>query len=132
MFDIRTSATDYPILVSMDIKADDVVGQVFEFSYGLGIPASIGTARESGIKWIADDTTSPLPNVTIGTDWLVFPTLPAKYYRRIITQSPIRTIIRFNSGIKMAPSSSLAFVFVSGASLSSITRQLTVNLVIDS
>lgn len=122
LFDVRSGPTDYArflealIIVSAGSSANSV-------SWGLGLNATPGSARQSGIVFNPDDGISDPGLLAIGIDWTVPPTLPTSYFRRIsqtFSGTQEQTIyFRSAKGIVLQPSSSLGLWIVATNSVAS-------------
>ena len=128
VFDIRTSSTDYALLLSLELTTIGASGSAI--SLGIGTPASIGVAKPSGIVLLAEDASTP-PNVSVGIDWTTPPTVPAKFLRRVSVLGSTSGSIRyvFPEGLKIAPSSSLVLWVITEAAAAAV--QFLANVEID-
>ena len=128
VFDIRTSSTDYALLLSLELTTIGASGSAI--SLGIGTPASIGVAKPSGIVLLAEDASKP-PNVSVGIDWTTPPTSPAKFLRRmsIVGSSNTTTRYVFPEGLKIAPGSSMVLWAITAVSAAMV--QFLANVEID-
>lgn len=113
LFDVRTSATDYAIIRMFEIIG--VVGSSTggQMAFGIGTPATIGGAKANGIMMLSEDG-SPPPNISIGTEWTVMPSIPTNYLRRFLFYNVFNGgMLRLELKLKLAPSSSLSLVLIS-------------------
>jgi hypothetical protein len=114
-FEIRVGPTNMPVVTTIGCIQIGGGTSGRSVSFGIGIPAAQGVTPRIPQGLTAFDPNSPAADLAIYTDWVTPPTTPTNYFRRATFLGVSNGggsnefQFRFPRGLRLAPSSSLAF-----------------------
>lgn len=132
LFDIRPSATDYPRITEINLYA--INPTALTLTVGLGLSATVGTARTSSIVFVPYNPSLVPIDIVVATDWSILPTVPTQFFRRAVIASastPGKATFMLPGGLLLAPSTALSMWITSTGAVPLTPINMDVEIEID-